>query len=71
MSLLTIKSGCVEAVFKRGRGRTTAIARNQPVKTEQTTTPSETPLREAKQATPATKEPSQNDDTSGGVGKMK
>ena len=47
MSKLTIKAGCVEAVFKRGRGWTTTLEHNQPLKTEQTSTPSKMPLREA------------------------
>lgn len=47
MSRLTIKSGCVEAVFKRGRERTKGAERNQPLKTERPTPSSETPLRDA------------------------
>jgi len=52
MSRLAIKSGCVEAVFKRGRKRTKGAERNQPLKTERPTPASETPLREAEFDTP-------------------
>jgi len=47
MSKLTIKSGCVEAVFKRGRQRTKGTERTQPLKNEQPTLTSETPLQDA------------------------
>lgn len=52
MGKLTIKSGCVEAVFKRGRERTKGSERTQPLKTEQPAPTSETPLRDAAFDTP-------------------
>lgn len=52
MSKLTIKSGCVEAVFKRGRKSTKGTGRIQPLQTEQTAPTSETPLRVAEFDTP-------------------
>ena len=52
MNRLTIKSGCVEAVFKRGRERTKDAERNQPLKTERPTPASEKPLRDAEFDTP-------------------
>jgi len=47
MSKLTIKSGCVEAVFKRGRERIKGAERTLSLKTEQSTPTSEIPLRDA------------------------
>ena len=52
MSKLTIKSGCVEAIFKRGRERTKGTERNQPLKTEQPMPASKTVLRDAELDTP-------------------
>ena len=52
MSKLTIKSGCVEAVFKRGRGRTKGTERSQPINTEQPASTSETSLPDAELDTP-------------------
>lgn len=52
MSKLTIKSGCVEAVFKRGREHTKGTERTQPIKAGQTTPTSETPLQNAERDTP-------------------
>lgn len=52
MSKLTIKSGCVEAVFKRGREHTEGTERTQSIKTAQPTPMSETPLQNAEPDTP-------------------
>lgn len=52
MSKLTIKSGCVEAVFMRGRARTKGIERTQPPTSEQPAPASEAPLRDAEGDTP-------------------
>jgi len=47
LSKLTIKSGCVEAVFKRGRARTKGTENTLPLKTEQPAPTAEIPLRDA------------------------
>lgn len=47
MSKLTIKSGCVEAVFKRGRERIKGTERSQSLNTELPTPTSEIPLRDS------------------------
>jgi len=52
MSKLTIKSGCVEAVFKRGRERTKGSEQTQPIKTAQPKPTSETPLQVAERDSP-------------------
>jgi hypothetical protein len=52
MSKLTIKSGCVEAVFKRGRERTKSTERTLPLKSERPMPTSETPLRDAEHDIP-------------------
>ena len=66
MSKLTIKSGCVEAVFKRGRVRTKGAERNQPLNTELPTPTSETPLRDAELDTPQQMTKIQDDGASSG-----
>lgn len=52
MGKLTIKSGCVEAVFKRGRERTKSTERTHPLKSEQPMPESETPLQDAQRNIP-------------------
>lgn len=52
MSKLTIKSGCVEAVFKRGRERKKGTERPQPLTSEQPAPASETPMLDAEPDTP-------------------
>jgi hypothetical protein len=47
---LTIKSGCVEAVFKRSRIPSKGTERIQLPKNEQPTLTSETPLQDAERA---------------------
>lgn len=66
MSKLTIKSGCVEAAFKRGRLRTKSTERAQPLDTEQPTPTSEIPLRDAGFDTPQQMTQSQDDGKSSG-----
>lgn len=66
MSKLTIKSGSVEAVFKRGRERTKGAERTQPLNTEQPTPTSEMPLRDAEFDTSQQMTQCQNDSTSSG-----
>lgn len=66
MSKLTIKSGCVEAVFKRGRVRTKSTERAQPLDIEHPTPTSEKPLRDAEFDTPQEMTQSQDDGTSSG-----
>lgn len=66
MNKLTIKSGCVEAVFKRGRERTKGTERIQPLKTEQPTPASEMPLGDAELGTPQQMTQSLDDASSSG-----
>ncbi len=66
MSKLTIKSGCVEAVFKRGRVRTKSAERAQSLNTEQPTPTSEKQLRDAEFDTPQQMTQFQDDGTSSG-----
>lgn len=64
MSKLTIKSGCVEAVFKRGRERTKGTERHLALKGELPAPASETPLRDAERETPQLMAQSLGDGTS-------
>lgn len=66
MSKLTIKSGCVEAVFKRGRVRTKSTERAPQLNTEQPTPTSEKRLGDAEFGTRQQMTQSQDDGTSSG-----
>lgn len=66
MSKLTIKSGCVEAVFKRGRARAKDIERTQPPTSEQPAPAAEAALRDAECDIPQQMAQSLDDDKSSG-----